>query len=534
MLLAHLPLRPSTQQLLQTRGFATVQEVMDSYTNNSNNNNNNRSSSNNNNTNTPHNYYSLSNLAAELGTSWQIAGGIWQEIQQLVLMQQQQQQQQQQQDNQGDDDNNSNNNNKKTTHPNNAMHKENHPQSNATTETATATMMSSTPCNNNNNNVIHYARNRPRTAHDILLSQQQQQQQQPFAVGNTSNKNNAAILTFCRDIDQLLAGGVALGELTELVGPPGSGKTQWGMQLAVDCSLPVWIGGVCGQTCYIDTEGSFCPERCHVLAAALIQHIQRGMVKRQQQQQQQHYRNNSMWNVTADDILRGIHVIRVHDQADLQATLMGTLPRLAQEQAQAGTPLRLVVVDSMAFPIRAAVPPPAKNSTYQQQQQQQQGSNNNNSHVDFYVERNRQLTVAAQQLAQLAVQYHLAAVAMNQMTTKFVPTTSAANNHSTTSHNSSMTTTTTATATTTTTTSQLVPALGESWAHAVTTRILLSSFTTTTGINAPPVVVRRTCTLVKSPRLPTGSADYQVLECGIRGVNHDRPSSSSSSSRASA
>jgi RAD51-like protein 2 len=74
------------------------------------------------------------------------------------------------------------------------------------------------------------------------------------------------IVTFSRSVDKLLGGGVARGEVTEICGLPGVGKTQLCMQLCVDARLPISFGGVAGEAVYIDTEGSFSPERCHTMA----------------------------------------------------------------------------------------------------------------------------------------------------------------------------------------------------------------------------------------------------------------------------
>ena len=92
--------------------------------------------------------------------------------------------------------------------------------------------------------------------------------------------------------------------------------------------------------------------------------------------------------------------------------------------------------------------------------------------------RTRALTKVAAFLADMASQFDVSVVAINQMTTKV------GDND----------------------TSKLVPALGESWGHAVTTRLLLSGDD-----------IRR-CTLVKSPHKAVGFALYRVVECGIRDV----------------
>lgn len=68
-------------------------------------------------------------------------------------------------------------------------------------------------------------------------------------------------------MDAMLGGGVKLGQLTEFCGVPGVGKTQLAMQLAVAVQLPGSFGGTAGECIYVDTEGSFTPERCQDIAA---------------------------------------------------------------------------------------------------------------------------------------------------------------------------------------------------------------------------------------------------------------------------
>ena len=51
------------------------------------------------------------------------------------------------------------------------------------------------------------------------------------------------------------------GSLTELYGEFRTGKTQLCHTLCVICQLPVEQGGGEGKALYIDTEGTFRPER---------------------------------------------------------------------------------------------------------------------------------------------------------------------------------------------------------------------------------------------------------------------------------
>jgi len=58
-----------------------------------------------------------------------------------------------------------------------------------------------------------------------------------------------------------LTGGIETGSITELFGEFRTGKSQLCHMLSVTCQLPIDIGGAEGKCLYIDTEGTFRPER---------------------------------------------------------------------------------------------------------------------------------------------------------------------------------------------------------------------------------------------------------------------------------
>jgi len=328
-----------------------------------------------------------------------------------------------------------------------------------------------------------------------------------------------SIITFCHAVDRLLGGGVAVGELTEISGTPNVGKTQLAMQLAVNASLPRQFGGLEGQCIYIDTEGSFSPQRCYDMAQSLVQHVQ-GTIRRRKRQTGAVVPSLPSW-FNAETILEGIHVYRVHDEAAQTAVIsslasilhdcnvdhetLDTNEGLGESLGDVSPKhIRLILIDSIAFHYRAAPPPDV----------------NGQSNKDYFIQRTRSLTRQAAFLADMATQHRLAVVAMNQMTTKaqfgsIGSTASIRTNDSGAN------------------TSRLVPALGESWAHAVTTRIILSEDSRPQpSIDEQPVKQqRRICQLVKSPRLASGRASFQIVRGGIRGIDYiprtRRPSSAS-------
>jgi DNA repair protein RadA len=79
-------------------------------------------------------------------------------------------------------------------------------------------------------------------------------------------KEVGKITTSSKSLDALLGGGVETRAITEGFGAFGSGKTQVGFQLAVNVQLPVEKGGLNGKCIFIDTEGTFRPERIVQLA----------------------------------------------------------------------------------------------------------------------------------------------------------------------------------------------------------------------------------------------------------------------------
>jgi DNA repair protein RadA len=74
------------------------------------------------------------------------------------------------------------------------------------------------------------------------------------------------LTTGSKNLDDLLCGGVETQSITELFGDFGSGKTQLCHTLCVTCQLPPDEGGLSGGTIYVDTEGTFRPERLHQIA----------------------------------------------------------------------------------------------------------------------------------------------------------------------------------------------------------------------------------------------------------------------------
>jgi DNA repair protein RadA len=69
-------------------------------------------------------------------------------------------------------------------------------------------------------------------------------------------------------LDELLLGGIETQAVTEFYGEFGSGKSQICHTLCAIARQPVESGGLDGSTIYIDTEGTFRPERVQEIARA--------------------------------------------------------------------------------------------------------------------------------------------------------------------------------------------------------------------------------------------------------------------------
>jgi len=85
----------------------------------------------------------------------------------------------------------------------------------------------------------------------------------------SKRQNIGYITTGSKAIDSLLGKGIESQAITELIGEFGSGKTQICHQLCVSVQLPLEKGGLGGRALFIDTEGTFRPERVIAIAQGL-------------------------------------------------------------------------------------------------------------------------------------------------------------------------------------------------------------------------------------------------------------------------
>ncbi|KAJ1422732.1 P-loop containing nucleoside triphosphate hydrolase protein [Ochromonadaceae sp. CCMP2298] len=272
------------------------------------------------------------------------------------------------------------------------------------------------------------------------------------------------LITFCQAIDKMLGGGIQTGQITELCGVPGIGKTQMGIQLALNCQIPEAFAGLGGECVYIDTEGSFMVERVAEMAGEIAAHltklVSKTVAQKAKSQDSIVAQLTAAQGMTVDRFLEGIQVFRAHDQTETLATInhLSAFLRLH-------TRVKLVIVDSIAFHFR------------------QEGD---------AIARARQLSGVAQVLNKAAFEHQVAVVVVNHVTTRFER-----------GYGGGV--------------QRLVPALGEQWSHLVTNRLMLHW--TATGVGMGGIGAGRsvrTASLVKSPSMPFHSAQYVITEKGIR------------------
>jgi RAD51-like protein 2 len=238
------------------------------------------------------------------------------------------------------------------------------------------------------------------------------------------------------------------------------------MQFSIDVQLPAEFGGLEGQAIYIDTEGSFMVERCAQMADAFISHLQR-IVR---------HKNDlvklaAASRVTKETVLANIHYYRVRDATE-QVAVVETLPLMLESHPT----IKVIIIDSIAFHLRS-------------------------EYTDMSA-RTRSLAEMAQKLMALATAKEVAVILMNQVTTKVIKVHNNINNNGGRDRQqqgagSSCNNLTTVT--------RLVPALGDSWAHAATNRIVLYWKDGT-----------RQAFVYKSPTRPAATAEYTVTQDGVR------------------
>ena len=75
--------------------------------------------------------------------------------------------------------------------------------------------------------------------------------------------------TGSKKLDAILGGGIETQAMTEFIGEFGSGKTQICLMLSIMTQQPHEKGGLEGNVAFVDTEGTFMPERIYQIASGV-------------------------------------------------------------------------------------------------------------------------------------------------------------------------------------------------------------------------------------------------------------------------
>jgi DNA repair protein RadA len=135
------------------------------------------------------------------------------------------------------------------------------------------------------------------------------------AAAELRKQDTVRFSTSCKSLDSLLGGGIVAGVITQVYGAPGSGKTQLCHTLCV--MLPSDYDAI-----YIDTEGSFRPERIRAIAKA------RGFDSKQ--------------------ILQRILVTKALDIKQLESRIEAACSKIDSDSK-----IKLLIVDSIIYHYRA-------------------------------------------------------------------------------------------------------------------------------------------------------------------------------------
>lgn len=372
---------------------------------------------------------------------------------------------------------------------------------------------------------------------ELLLQQREQQQY--------------VVPTFSFALDHALHGGIHLGELTEVAGSPGAGKTQLLMQLAVSAFLPKLFGGLGSTPCadpafspwrrrfvqdgdaaesmnrsrvlYIDTEGSFSVNRFREIAAAAVVQVTkianqpRWGAQLRPQELQQLREEVSLFQV--EEMTKRVEYVSVRSAAELVA-----VTKMLPSTVASMPDLALVILDSLALPLRQVTEESHHlRSAIALSHEQDvaaggegtsprtgRGGNSPPSSTTSYrtapetaaapATRSRIAFAAGQALQNVARTTGVAIVVSNHVTSQYCH---GGGGRGELQHGGP---------------ALLVPALGEAWGHCVSTRVMLTAAAVQSVFHSESfgVTQRRRVEVWKSPRGGRGACEVFVCGAGIR------------------
>lgn len=149
--------------------------------------------------------------------------------------------------------------------------------------------------------------------------------------------NLPSIPTFSQNLDKVLENnGIQLGSLTEILGLPGSGKTQLCLQLCASVQVPKALGGLSAEALYIDTNTNFTLQRFKEILYASLEKCQRIL--------------GTPISIYEEEVLKKLHYVKAIGLEKF-CSFMYQLENLIFEKPN----IKLIVIDSIAFPFKTEI-----------------------------------------------------------------------------------------------------------------------------------------------------------------------------------
>nr|XP_054758054.1 DNA repair protein RAD51 homolog 1-like [Lytechinus pictus] len=146
---------------------------------------------------------------------------------------------------------------------------------------------------------------------DKILNEAQKLVPMGFTTATQFHQQRSEIIqvtTGSKELDKLLQGGIETGSITEIFGEFRTGKTQLCHTMAVTCQLPIDMGGGEGKCLYIDTEGTFRPERLIAVA--------------------------DRYNLSGSDVLDNVAYARAHNSDHQSQLLLQASAMMAESRSE--------------------------------------------------------------------------------------------------------------------------------------------------------------------------------------------------------
>ncbi|POG66135.1 hypothetical protein GLOIN_2v1659570 [Rhizophagus irregularis DAOM 181602=DAOM 197198] len=288
-----------------------------------------------------------------------------------------------------------------------------------------------------------------------------------------TENNSPFLATSLKGLDEALSGGIPFSSITELVGPTRSGKTQLCLTLSMLTTLPETMGGLGGGVCYIDTERSFNADRLIVIAENRFP---------------QYFGKDERGQANLDKMTSSIHKMDITSSKELTKRLDELQEFIIEND------VKLLIVDSIGSLVRKEYQNPVKKCGW----------------GGPLMERNDILLQQASKLKYLAESFRIPVVVTNQVITRnrsetvlprecFRPIKKSREEGP-----------------------EVTAALGNTWAHSVTTRIMMNKFHIRNLSNLKFTILNdlfppnlQELTIVKSPIAANITIYYTIENEGI-------------------